>query len=107
MALEISALGQPFDRFRRSVLTLINLDDATRKLGASIRDGRPQGVLPGLCGGCPAVAAALKDHANLAMDTLSSEARVHHIADDQRYEEDGDPNGLLHAKKFPILRNLE
>jgi hypothetical protein len=43
---------------------------------------------------------------SLAAESLWTKTGDHNIAEHQHGESDSQPGGLLHAKKFPILRNL-
>ena len=54
----------------------------------------------------PAIALAAEDHADLHADPIALKCRGDDEDQEDGYERDGDPNRLLHAKKFPIRRNL-
>ena len=77
------------------------------ELGAGVGDGGTQRIFARLGRSLAAIAVAAENHADFHSDALALKGGGDKSEQKDGDESDCDPDGLLHAKKFPMRRNLE
>ncbi len=102
---ELEALP-PGDRFRRRILALHRVGDPGGQLRAGVGDRRALRLLAVLRLGFAAIALPAEYHADLDAHPVPLKSGRNQEYQEDYDKGDGDPNRLLHAKKFPIRRNL-
>src|SRR5450759_4393268 len=96
----------PGDRFRRRVLALSGIRDPAGQLRARIGDRGAERLLAVLRLRIAAIPLPTEYHADLDAYALALKRGRDHEQQENHDEGNRDPNRLLHAKKFPIRRNL-